>query len=148
MKSIVYGSIAKDIKYQKREDGHTHKWCVYVRPYLDEDMSKWVKKIRFKLHESYDIPTRIVETPPFEITETGWGEFEFTIKIFFVDPNERTVSMYIGTIFFVFSYRQQGLSHFSSVIDKYLPPKNVFNKRLKKLRFSKFFYRNDNIRIV
>ena len=30
--------------------------------------------------------------PPYEITETGWGEFEIIIKIFFIDPNERPVS--------------------------------------------------------
>lgn len=93
----MYGTIAKDIKYQKREDGHTHKWSVYVRPYLDEDMSRWVKKVHFKLHESYDTPIRILEKTPFEITETGWGEFVFTIRIFFVDPNERPVSTYLGT---------------------------------------------------
>ena len=34
----------------------------------------------------------VVTKPPYEITETGWGEFEIIIKIFFIDPNERPVS--------------------------------------------------------
>ena len=34
----------------------------------------------------------VVLKPPFEVTETGWGEFEVIIKIYFVDPNERPVS--------------------------------------------------------
>lgn len=35
----------------------------------------------------------VVTKPPYEITETGWGEFEIIIKIFFIDPNERPVSV-------------------------------------------------------
>ena len=31
--------------------------------------------------------------PPYEVTETGWGEFEIVIKIYFNDANERPVSM-------------------------------------------------------
>jgi YEATS domain-containing protein 4 len=30
----------------------------------------------------------VIETPPYEITEHGWGEFELNIKIHFVDPLE------------------------------------------------------------
>ncbi|XP_075005827.1 YEATS domain-containing protein 4 isoform X3 [Calonectris borealis] len=37
---------------------------------------------------------RVVTKPPYEITETGWGEFEIIIKIFFIDPNERPVTLY------------------------------------------------------
>lgn len=39
----------------------------------------------------------VVTKPPYEITETGWGEFEIIIKIFFIDPNERPVN---GIIWF------------------------------------------------
>lgn len=45
----------------------------------------------------------VVTKPPYEITETGWGEFEIIIKIFFIDPNERPVSgalrCHLGTSF-------------------------------------------------
>lgn len=40
--------------------------------------------------------TAVVTKPPYEITETGWGEFEIIIKIFFIDPNERPVSTFFG----------------------------------------------------
>lgn len=92
MKPIVYGSVAKYIKNRPHKDGRTHEWSVYVRPYTNEDISIWVKKVHFKLHDSYDIPTRVIENPPFEISETGWGEFELVIKIFFQDINEKPVS--------------------------------------------------------
>lgn len=40
----------------------------------------------------YFFVSSVVTKPPYEITETGWGEFEIIIKIFFIDPNERPVS--------------------------------------------------------
>jgi len=46
----------------------------------------------FKLHESYSDALRTVTKPPYEVTETGWGEFEIIIKIYFVDASERPVS--------------------------------------------------------
>lgn len=33
----------------------------------------------------------VVLKPPYEVTETGWGEFEVIIKIYFIDPNEKPV---------------------------------------------------------
>lgn len=49
-----------------------------------EDISYWLKKVQFKLHETYTNSLRTVESPPFEVTETGWGEFEVVIKLYFV----------------------------------------------------------------
>ena len=41
------------------------------------------KKVVFKLHDSYPNNTRtFTEGPPYEVTETGWGEFEIIIKIY------------------------------------------------------------------
>lgn len=100
VKPIVYGNVARYFGKKREEDGHTHQWTVYVKPYNNEDMSTYVKKVHFKLHESYNNPNRIVTKPPYELTETGWGEFEIVIKIYFHDQNERPVCyanfFYIG----------------------------------------------------
>ncbi|XP_048664253.1 YEATS domain-containing protein 4 [Marmota marmota marmota] len=98
VKPIVYGNVARYFGKKREEDGHTHQWTVYVKPYRNEDMSAYVKKIQFKLHESYGNPLRVVTKPPYEITETGWGEFEIIIKIFFIDPNERPVSNFVSLV--------------------------------------------------
>uniref|UniRef100_A0A6A7G7Y6 YEATS domain-containing protein 4-like n=1 Tax=Hirondellea gigas TaxID=1518452 RepID=A0A6A7G7Y6_9CRUS len=79
---------------KREEDGHTHEWTVYVKPYHNEDMSTYIKKVQFKLHDSYANQTRVLTHPPYEVTETGWGEFEIGVKIFFHDPNERPVTLY------------------------------------------------------
>ena len=33
----------------------------------------------------------VITKPPYEVNETGWGEFEIQIKIYFMDPLERPV---------------------------------------------------------
>lgn len=43
------------------------------------------------MHDSYANQNRVLTKPPYEVTETGWGEFEIVIKIYFQDPNERPV---------------------------------------------------------
>lgn len=94
VKPIVYGNVARSFGKKREEDGHTHQWTVYLKPYNNEDMSTWVKKVHFKLHESYANANRTLTKPPYEVTETGWGEFEVVIKLHFHDPNERPVTLY------------------------------------------------------
>ncbi|CAG0891474.1 unnamed protein product [Darwinula stevensoni] len=95
VKPIVYGNSARYFGKKRDEDGHTHTWTVYVKPYNNEDMSVWVKKVHFKLHESYTNQNRVVTKPPYEVTETGWGEFEIIIKIYFHEPcNEKPVTLF------------------------------------------------------
>lgn len=94
VKPIVYGNVAKYFGKKREEDGHTHQWTVYLKPFTNEDLSVWIKKVHFKLHESYPNQNRILTKPPFEVQETGWGEFEVVIKIYFQDPNERPITIY------------------------------------------------------
>ncbi|XP_055345767.1 uncharacterized protein LOC129593465 [Paramacrobiotus metropolitanus] len=76
------------------EKDHTHNWTLYVRPYHNEDISEWIKKVQFKLHETYPNSVRTCTSTPYEVEETGWGEFEVQIKFFFMDPNERQVTVW------------------------------------------------------
>jgi len=97
--SLVFGSIAKPIDPNHRPLGinaeHTHQWSVYVKGVDNEDISYWLKKVQFKLHETYTNSLRTVEAPPFEVTETGWGEFEVQIKLYFVpEANEKAQTLW------------------------------------------------------
>ncbi|VDM48141.1 unnamed protein product [Toxocara canis] len=93
VKAIVYGNTASYLG-KKLENEHTHEWTVFVRPYHNEDPAKFIRKVQFKLHDSYANPTRVVEKPPFEVTETGWGEFEVQIRIYFVDVSEKPITAF------------------------------------------------------
>ena len=35
----------------------------------------------------------VLTRPPYEVSETGWGEFEIVIKVFFMDSSEKPVSV-------------------------------------------------------
>eukprot|EP00897_Mesotaenium_endlicherianum_P001725 jgi/Mesen1/1580/ME000134S00706 len=79
---IVYGSLAFWLG-KKADEFHSHKWMVYVRSATNDNLAPLIKKVVFQLHESFPNPTRVVDTWPFELHESGWGEFEIGITIHF-----------------------------------------------------------------
>lgn len=94
VKAVVTGNTSTYLGGKRETDGHTHTWTVYLKPFKSEDMSIYVKKVHFKLHDSYSQPMRIISKPPYRVSESGWGEFEIMIKIFFQDPAEKPVTFY------------------------------------------------------
>ncbi|KAI9618060.1 hypothetical protein KEM48_006847 [Puccinia striiformis f. sp. tritici PST-130] len=104
---IVYGSVATAIPVEERLNNpeHNMRWTVAVRsatspppdsPILAQrtipediiggcdDLSYFIKKVSFKLHDSYPNPLRVIDKSPFELSETGWGEFIIYIKFIFM----------------------------------------------------------------
>lgn len=90
---IVYGNNAIKLKPEMRKANtppdHTHLWTVFFRPVINNfDLTPLIKRVTFKLHETYENPVRSIEKPPYEVSETGWGEFEIIIKIHFHTGSE------------------------------------------------------------
>ncbi|KAI5684090.1 hypothetical protein M9H77_05318 [Catharanthus roseus] len=91
---IVYGTIAFWLG-KKATETQSHKWTVYVRGATNEDLGVIIKRAVFQLHPSFDNPVRVVESPPFEVSECGWGEFEIGISLFFHnDVSEKQLDLY------------------------------------------------------
>lgn len=91
---IVYGSIAFWLG-KKASEYQSHRWTVYVRGASNEDLSMVLKRAVFQLHSSFNNPTRVVESPPFELTEAGWGEFEIAITLYFhSDVCDKPLNLY------------------------------------------------------
>lgn len=82
---------------------HTKGWRVYVKGTENgPNITAWLKKVQFKIFHTYANPVRgvyslppstltttnsnhtVVEDPPFEVLETGWGGFLIDVKLFFV----------------------------------------------------------------
>lgn len=95
---IIYGNTAKKIGDTRPPNApaeHTHLWTIFVRGPQNEDISYYIKQVVFKLHDTYPNATRVINAPPFELTETGWGEFDINVKIHFVEEaNEKVLSFY------------------------------------------------------
>ncbi|KAH7162522.1 yeats family-domain-containing protein [Dactylonectria estremocensis] len=79
-------------------DNHTHSWEVFVKGLDDTDITYWLRRVQFKLHESIPNYVRMIEGEagkPFLVKETGWGEFDITIKLYYVnDSGEKPQTLY------------------------------------------------------
>lgn len=101
---FVYGTTARPFDPDKNPkppgvpDDHTHSWSVFVRGIDDVDITYWLKRVQFKLHESIPNHVRMVDGEPgrpFVVHETGWGEFEITIKMYYVpESGEKPQTLY------------------------------------------------------
>jgi len=131
VKPIVYGNTARYFGKKREEDSHTHAWSFYLKPYENEDPTPYIQRVQIKLHDSYSNSNRVFNKPPYEVHETGWGEFEVTVKIYFSDPNEKPL-----TIFHL-------LKLFSTETDVQQGKKNLVNEYYDECVFyepSQFFY--------
>ncbi|XGW33475.1 hypothetical protein V3C99_017694 [Haemonchus contortus] len=93
VKPIVYGNIAKELT-TSHDDENTHEWTLFLKPYWEEDLSTIISKVEFRLHDSYEPSLRVVEKPPYEVHERGWGEFKARIRVHFIDPCEKPLTIY------------------------------------------------------
>ena len=90
---ICYGTCAYWLG-KKADEYHSHKWTVYLREPEHGDLSHVISKVVFNLHPSFKEPTRVLEKPPYEVTETGWGEFEIGVVVHFAeDSGEKPVEL-------------------------------------------------------
>ncbi|KAK4685709.1 YEATS domain-containing protein 4, partial [Tremellales sp. Uapishka_1] len=122
---IIYGSHARLLSEEEKATappGHTHKWTIFLAsatspppaprsassldpPPVDmdylpgghDDLSYLIKKVTFRLHETYTNPSRVCDHPPFQVSETGWGEFTVNIRIQFVaESGEKPMALAHG----------------------------------------------------
>jgi YEATS domain-containing protein 4 len=79
-------------------DNHTHSWQVFVKGLEDTDVTYWLRRVQFKLHESIPNYVRMVDGEPgrpFVVNETGWGEFDIAIKLYYVNESgEKPQTLY------------------------------------------------------
>ncbi|KAK6078509.1 Protein AF-9-like protein [Seiridium cupressi] len=102
---FIYGTTARpfndtdNIRPAHVPIDHTHSWTVFVKGVEDTDIFYWLRRVQFKLHESIPNHLRTCDAeqimrdnegkPPskrqkgFVVNETGWGEFEITIKLYY-----------------------------------------------------------------
>mmetsp|Transcript_5862 Transcript_5862/g.20437 ORF Transcript_5862/g.20437 Transcript_5862/m.20437 type:complete len:121 (-) Transcript_5862:2958-3320(-) len=98
---FCYGTVAWWLG-KKAADYHSHKWTVYVRGADNEDLSIYIDKVVFSLHPSFHNHVREVTQVPFELSETGWGEFEITITIHWrSDSGAKPTEMYVTSFMYL-----------------------------------------------
>jgi YEATS domain-containing protein 4 len=90
---VVHGSVAFYLGKKVADEFQTHQWTLYLRGPNNEDLSCCISKVIFQLHPSFAQPVRELTSPPFEVSEKGWGEFEAQIRIVWNDTNEQSVTL-------------------------------------------------------
>ncbi|GAD95376.1 histone acetyltransferase subunit (Yaf9), putative [Paecilomyces variotii No. 5] len=134
---FIFGSEAQPFDPAKRPanapEDHTHQWRVYVKGVNDEDISYWLKKVQFKLHETYAQSVRTIEQPPFEVTETGWGEFEIQIKLYFVpESNEKPQTLWHSLKLHPYGPDAEGMKERREVVVSQNYEEVVFNEPVEQ----------------
>jgi len=64
------------------------KWSikiVAVGPDGSDVPATFVDKVTYKLHPSFEKPTRNFKKPPFKLEEQGWGEFDMLVTLHFAE---------------------------------------------------------------
>lgn len=76
------------VKTKRTPEGFTHDWELYVQGVNKADISAFVDKVVFNLHESFPKPKRSIKEPPYVIKESGYAGFELNIDIYFRNRDE------------------------------------------------------------
>jgi YEATS domain-containing protein 4 len=94
-----YGTIANPLI--KPAGDNTHSWVAFVKFPTSIVEANIIKRVTFKLHESFRDPLRCIlyacyfllaiESFPFELKESGWGEFQMQIRIYFTNTDIKPV---------------------------------------------------------
>lgn len=78
---ITIGNSAKDLADQPG----VSEWILFV-----DDKGGVVKSVNFVLHPTFNPPSVTVDKTPFSITRQGWGTFECTIAVTFIDSTRKS----------------------------------------------------------
>ena len=80
---LVVGNLSNKVAVDSH--GKMYQWKLYVRsPLPQEIFAKSIAKVVFDIHESFADSNRAVESPgPFEVSESGWGEFTAGVIVHF-----------------------------------------------------------------
>ncbi|KAJ3182966.1 YEATS domain-containing protein 2 [Geranomyces variabilis] len=95
---VLLGNVSKYLAPDKRDTGlekYAFKWMIYLQgPSGDEDISPFVRKVRFYLHPDYR-PFDVIEVtdPPFRLTRYGWGEIPVRLQLYFADDRNKPVDL-------------------------------------------------------
>ncbi|KAJ7384561.1 Protein AF-9 [Desmophyllum pertusum] len=73
------------VKKNPSPEGFTHDWVVFVRGPENCDISNFVEKVVFYLHESFTKPKR---DPPYRVEEQGYGSFFLPVEVYFKNKEE------------------------------------------------------------
>lgn len=150
---IVYGSVAYWLG-KKAENNFSHKWCVYLRGNEPtDDISQYIDKVTFVLHNSFNNYIRTVSSPPYVVFELGWGEFDIKIQISLKDPNLKSMEVVHFLKLFPFSHHNTQTTKKPVISEQYdeiiiVNPKKEYFDIDNKFENNNYMYKNSEENIT
>jgi len=83
-KEILYGN-THDMVDDPVKKANYHSWKVFVKLNDEEDASKYIKKVTFDIHPTFNPSHYEFVKEPYEMQRFGWGTFPIPIKVFWQD---------------------------------------------------------------
>ncbi|XP_037956820.1 protein AF-9 [Teleopsis dalmanni] len=123
------GHTAK-LRSKKTPEGFTHDWELYVQGVNKVDISTFVDKVVFNLHDSFPKPKRVCKETPYVIQESGYAGFLLPIEIYFRNRDEPKRVQFTYDL----DLQQTGPPHHRSEIKKFIfeSPSEEFRPKLLK----------------
>ena len=82
---ILYGNthelVPSLVNSDSSESSNKHKWGAFVKV-VGESSDKFISKVNFKLHPTFNPNEVSVNKPPFQISRIGWGTFDVPMTIY------------------------------------------------------------------
>ncbi|XP_034486116.1 protein AF-9-like [Drosophila innubila] len=82
------------LRSKKHPQAFTHDWEIYVQGVNKADISAFVDKVVFILHDSFPNPKRVIKEPPYVIQEWSYAGFILPVEIYFRNQDEPKRIMY------------------------------------------------------
>ncbi|KAL9697388.1 hypothetical protein quinque_000829 [Culex quinquefasciatus] len=76
------------LKARATPEGYTHDWELFVRGPDGTDISHFVDKVVFNLHDSFPKPKRVVKEPPYAVKEAGYAGFILPVEVYFKNKGD------------------------------------------------------------
>ena len=90
IRPIIYGSLSTFLGKENTLEA-SHSWSIFVRGIEGEDLSNFIDRVEFHIHEDFHDRIRIINQPPYIITDFGWGEFTAKIIIHFKNISDKKI---------------------------------------------------------
>ncbi|XP_058058051.1 protein AF-9 [Anopheles bellator] len=84
---VEIGHVAT-VKSRPTAEGYTHDWELFVRGPDGADISHFVDKVVFNLHDSFPRPKRVFKEPPYRVKEAGYAGFMLPVEVYFKNRDD------------------------------------------------------------
>ncbi|CAL6015707.1 YEATS_family protein [Hexamita inflata] len=129
-KGVMYGFVRQNLQ-ESADSENWNAWSIFVQSSQNQEMSDYVDRVTFILHESFSDNKRTVFNPPYETTILGLQECYAYIFIYFKDASVQPQFLQVKIEFTQNQAYQKGVKYDNLI---FVRPNIEFYKKLSIIR--------------